>query len=126
MCTNAFIMELGDAVKKVRDAKGLSQKEVALSCKMDQAHYSRIENGKTDPSFSVVIRIAKALGIELHELFHNSASFKDVQSYDKSTVDKLNLIDELDKKEKQAFFIMLDALVNKKRLKDALSHVRDM
>jgi transcriptional regulator with XRE-family HTH domain len=32
-------MNLGQALKKVREAKGLSQKEVALSCKMDTAQY---------------------------------------------------------------------------------------
>ena len=63
-------MNLGQALKKVREAKGLSQKEVALSCKMDTAQYSRIEGGKTDPSFSLVMRIAKALGVTLTELFN--------------------------------------------------------
>lgn len=126
MCNDAYIMELGDAIKKVREAKGLSQKEVALSCKMDQAHYSRIENGKTDPSFSVVVRIAKALTIELHELFKANADYKDIQSYDKSLIDKLSLIEQLDKKEKQAFFIVLDALVNKKRLKDTLNNALNL
>jgi transcriptional regulator with XRE-family HTH domain len=114
-------MQLEDAIKKAREAKGLSQKEVALSCKMDQAHYSRIENGKTDPSFSIVVRIAKALGMDVSELLRADEVFKDVNSLDKSVIEKVTLIDELDKKEKQAFFIMLDALVAKKRLKDSLN-----
>lgn len=50
-------MKVGEAIKKVREVKDLSQKEVAVACKMDQSHYSRIENGKTDPSFSVIERI---------------------------------------------------------------------
>lgn len=126
MCNEAYIMELGDTIKKVREVKGLSQKEVALSCKMDQAHYSRIENGKTDPSFSIVLRIAKALGIELHELFKADTNYKELHTYDKSLIDKLTMIDGLDKKEKQAFFIVLDAFVNKKRLKDALASVAQL
>ena len=126
MCNEAYIMELGNAIKKVREVKGLSQKEVALSCKMDQAHYSRIENGKTDPSFSIVIRIAKALSIELHELFNADSNYKELHTYDKSLIDKLTMIEQLDKKEKQAFFIVLDAFVNKKRLKDALASVAQL
>ena len=54
----------------------LSQKEVALSCKMYTAQYSRIEGGKTDPSFSGVLRIAKARGVELTELFRADELFK--------------------------------------------------
>ena len=115
-------MELGDCIKKIREAKGLSQKEVALSCKMDMGNYSRIENGKTDPSFNTVVKIAKALGVELHELFNANSVYKDISTYDKTLIDKLTLIEQLDKKEKQAFFVMLDALVNKKRLKDTLNN----
>jgi transcriptional regulator with XRE-family HTH domain len=114
-------MLLEDAIKKAREVKGLSQKAVALSCKMDQAHYSRIENGKTDPSFSVVVRIAKALGMEVYELLKTDQVYKEVSSLDKSVIEKVTLIEQLDKKEKQAFFVMLDALVAKKRLKDSLN-----
>lgn len=115
-------MSLGEAIKKARELKGLSQKELALACKMDQAHYSRIENGKTDPSFSAVVRIAKAMGLELYELFKTNTGFKEVNSLDKSVLEKVALIEELDKKEKAAFYVMLDALVSKKRLKDSLNN----
>jgi len=35
----------------------------------DKAQLSRIENGKTDPSFTTLEKIAKALGISVSELF---------------------------------------------------------
>ena len=114
-------MQIGDKIRKVREAKGLSQKQVALSLGMDQAQYSRIENSKTDPSFSNVTKIAKALGIELSELFKSDEVFKDVNSYDKSLIEKLGIIEKLDDKEKQAFYSILDALVAKKRMKETLS-----
>jgi len=38
-------------------------------------------------------------------------------------VEKISLNELLDKKERSAFFSMLDALVSKKRLKDNLSNV---
>ncbi|MES1222371.1 MAG: helix-turn-helix transcriptional regulator [Bacteroidota bacterium] len=116
-------MQLGAAIKKAREVKGLSQKEVALACKMDQAQYSRIENGKTDPSFSAVMRIAKALGVELADLFRADEVFKDVSTIDKSLMERVALIDSLDKKEKAAFFTVLDALITKKKLKDNLSQL---
>lgn len=68
-----------------------------------------------------MVRIAKALGVELYELFKADGIYKDVDSLDKSVIEKVSLIEELDKKEKQAFFIMLDALIAKKRLKDSLN-----
>jgi response regulator RpfG family c-di-GMP phosphodiesterase len=58
---------------------------------------------------------------EVSELLIADEVFKDVNSLDKSVIEEITLIEELDKKEKQAFFIMLDALVAKKRLKDLLN-----
>lgn len=122
MLNQAFIMELGDLIKKVREAKGLSQKEVALACKMDQSQYSRVERGITDPSFSVVARIAKGLGVEVSDLFRAEEVFRDVSSYDRSLMEKMAMVEQLDQKEQQAFFAILDSLVAKKKLTDTLSN----
>jgi transcriptional regulator with XRE-family HTH domain len=93
---------------------------------MDPAQYSRIENGKTDPSFSAVEKIAKAIGVELSDLFRAEEVFKDVNSYDKSLMEKLSLVEKLEDKEKQAFFSIMDALLAKKKLKDTLSNAINM
>ena len=116
-------MDLGAAIKKVREAKGMSQKEVALACKIDNSNYSKIEGGKTDPAFSSVIKIANALGVPLYDLFKADEVFADVNSFDKSLMEKMALVEHLDKKEKTAFYAVLDAFLGKKKMKDALSNV---
>jgi transcriptional regulator with XRE-family HTH domain len=122
-CYLISTMDLGECIKKMREAKGLSQKEVALACKMDTGNYSRIENGKTDPAFSSVVKIAKAMDVELIDLFQADQILKDVNSFDKSLAEKLAFIEGLDKKDKIAFYAVLDAFIGKKKLKDALSNV---
>lgn len=67
-CAIRHYMNIGEQIKNTRTAKNLSQKEVALALEMDQAQFLRIENGKTDPSFSTIEKIAQALGVELVEL----------------------------------------------------------
>ena len=57
------------------------------------------------------------------DLFTADDVFKDVNSVDKILMEKISLIEQLDKKEKGAFFIMLDALVAKKKMKENLSNV---
>lgn len=114
-------MNIGDQIKKIRTAKNLSQKEVALSLDMDQAQFSRIENGKTDPAFSTIEKVAQALGVGLAELVNAEEDILEVNSYDKSVIEKMALIDQLEEKEKSAFFTILDALISKKRLKESLS-----
>lgn len=113
-------MDLGDILKKVREAKGLSQKELAGLLDMPQPQYSRIESGKTDPSFTTLERIAKALGISLADLFKADEIFKDVNTYDKTLMEKLKLIDELEGTEKKSLYNIIDSLIAKKRLKDNL------
>lgn len=113
-------MDLGDTLKKVREAKGLSQKELAGLLDMPQPQYSRIESGKTDPSFTTLERIAKALGISLADLFKADDIFKDANTYDKTLMEKLKLIDELDSTEKKSLYNIIDSLIAKKRLKDNL------
>ncbi len=113
-------MDLGDTLKKVREAKGLSQKELAGLLDMPQPQYSRIEGGKTDPSFTTLERIAKALGVSLTELFNANDIFKDVNSYDKTLMEKLKLIEALDEIEKKSIYNIVDSLIAKKKLKDNL------
>jgi transcriptional regulator with XRE-family HTH domain len=114
-------MNIGDKIKKTRSAKNLSQKEVAVSLNMDPAQYSRIENGKSDPYFSTIEKIAKALGVDVSDLVNKEDL--DVNSADKSLMEKLRYLDLLEEKEKSAFFALLDSLIAKKKLKDNLSNL---
>ena len=114
-------MQVGTKIKKVREAKGLSQKQVAISLEMDQAQYSRIETNKTDPSFSNVYKIANALGVEMSELVASDEIFREINSADKTLMEKLRLIELLDVDERNAVYKIIDGLISKKKLKDSLS-----
>ncbi len=120
MDINNHFMNIGDKIRQIREARGLTQKEVALTIGMDQSQYSKIEKGKTDPSTSTLEKVAKAIGIGLSELFADD-SFKDINSYDKSLMEKLQLIEQLDEDEKKSIFKIIDGLVSKKKLKDTLT-----
>ena len=119
-------MNIGEKIKKVRTAKKLSQKEVAMSLAMDPAQYSRIENGKSDPHLSTIDKIAKALGVELSTLFTSDDLLANVNSADKSVMEKMTYIDALDESERTAFFTLLDALIAKKKLKDNLTNALNL
>jgi transcriptional regulator with XRE-family HTH domain len=114
-------MSIGENIKMVREAKKLSQKQVALSIDMDPSQYSKIEKGKTDPSVSTVEKISAALGVSLSELFQSDEIFKDINSIDKTIMEKIKLIEQLDDQEKNSLFNIIDGLFAKKRLKDSLS-----
>jgi transcriptional regulator with XRE-family HTH domain len=120
MDLKALNMEIGERIKKIREARGLSQKEVATIIKMDQSQYSKLEKDKTDPSVSTLVKVAKALGAQLSELFADDL-LRDVNSYDKSVMEKITLIDSLDEDEKKSLFKIIDGLSSKKKMKDSLT-----
>lgn len=116
-------MDIGNQIKRVREAKGFSQKKVALALGMDQSQYSKIEKGKTDPTTSTLEKIALAIGVDVADFFVSGDHTRTVESYDKSLVDKLQLLEELEESERKCIFIIIDGLASKKRLKDNLSNL---
>jgi hypothetical protein len=56
-------------------------------------------------------------------LFEADTTLDDVNSYDASIMEKIKLVEELNEEEKKMVFSFVDALVGKKKLKDALSGV---
>jgi transcriptional regulator with XRE-family HTH domain len=59
---------IGTALKAVRMARGLTQKQVAEMVGTTQPQYCAWEIGKHDPRGSVVVALCKALGITESEL----------------------------------------------------------
>ena len=57
-------------IKKLREAKGMTQEELARKSGISRATISGLENGKNDaPSISTLGRIAFALGVKVGQLF---------------------------------------------------------
>ena len=123
LIVNYIAMDIGSNIKRVREAKKLSQKEVITAIDMGAAMYSRIESGKTEPSLSTLEKIAKALGVSLTELIQSDENMSDVNSVDKSLMEKVRLMEALNDEEQKTIYTMLDAFIGKKKLKDALSNV---
>ncbi len=72
------------------------------------------------PSFSAVMRIAKALGVELSDLFRADEVFKAVNSKDKTLMEKISILNTLGKEEQAAIFKVIDLAASNKKLKDNL------
>lgn len=113
-------MNVSEQIRRIRKAKQLSQQEVAEKMEIDRAQYSRIETGKSEPTLSSLEKIAVALEITLVDLFKNDYSL-DVDSANKTIVEKVRLIEELDEKQKTSLYHFIDIAVANKRLKNTLS-----
>ena len=117
------MIDIGGNIRKIRESKRLSQKEVVTAIKMSAGQYSRIEGGKTEPAISSLERIAKALGVKLSDLFVTEQDLQDVNSQDTTIMEKVRLMDSLPDADKVTMFAMLDSFVGKKKLKDTLANI---
>jgi transcriptional regulator with XRE-family HTH domain len=62
-------MKLGRAMKLMRTASGLKQKEVAAKLKVTQNYLSLLENGKRDPSLAFLKELSRVLGVPIGLFF---------------------------------------------------------
>ena len=61
--------ELGERVRNLRLAKGLSQEELAFRAGMHRTYLGGIERGERNPALKNIAAIAEALDVTLPELF---------------------------------------------------------
>jgi len=62
-------IKLGIRIKQIREAKGISQKDLAYEADLDRSYIASIEVGKRNVSIVNIEKIATALNIPLYELF---------------------------------------------------------
>ncbi len=54
---------VGRNVRRLREAKGLTQEALAYDAKIDLTYAGGIERGNRNPSLLVLVRLSKALGV---------------------------------------------------------------
>ncbi|HXB66288.1 MAG TPA: helix-turn-helix transcriptional regulator [Solirubrobacteraceae bacterium] len=54
----------GQAIRELREERGISQEAFALKSGIDRSHYGGMERGERNPSLTSVIKIANALGVQ--------------------------------------------------------------
>jgi transcriptional regulator with XRE-family HTH domain len=59
---------LGHAVRRLRNNRGIGQRELAREAKLSRTHVWRIEQGDVNPDWDTVLQLAAALGIKVSEL----------------------------------------------------------
>jgi transcriptional regulator with XRE-family HTH domain len=61
---------LGANIKRLREAKKLSLREMSYACNIDNSKISKIENGQINITFTTILQIALALEIQPSEILN--------------------------------------------------------
>lgn len=70
--------KIGQRIRKVRKAQGLSQEQLAERVGISVTHMSHIETGNTKLSLAVFVRLARSLDIQTDDLLQDLKSGKTV------------------------------------------------
>lgn len=60
--------QMGKRLKKLREAKGMSQAALAKDAEISRGYLIRLEAGQQDPTLGTLERLAKALRVPLRKL----------------------------------------------------------
>lgn len=60
---------IGERIQELRKSLKLSQEQIAEKADISPNYLSRIECGKENPTLDMLIKLSKALGVEMWEMF---------------------------------------------------------
>lgn len=112
-------MNIGANIKKLREQRGLLQKQVAAEVGIGYSNYNKLENGGREGSIQELDKLAKLFEITVDQIIHlDDSTPQEITIQDKSNVEKIDLINQLDEDEKDVIFKMIDAFLTKKKFKE--------
>lgn len=112
-------MGLADNIKKLREDKGLMQKEVAAAIGLKPAHYNKLEKGLVEPSIEVLDKMAAYYGLTIDDIVHLDKDIpKEVVMEDKTSAEQVRLIAQLNDKDKSTVMSIIDTMLTKQKFQE--------
>jgi transcriptional regulator with XRE-family HTH domain len=111
---------VGKNIKKIREQKGLMQKEVAFVADMQASNYSKIESGQRDVSVEALDKIAQFFGMKVDEIIHfeDAKTPTPIKVEDKTANEKVQLISQLEEEDKHAVYRIIDGMLTKNKFQN--------
>ena len=106
----------------MRKEKGWSQTQLAEKVGSRLGHISRIETGKYNPSVDILVKLAEALETSLDSLVGQNMndSISEIRIEDQLLAERIKLLNSLDEEERNVVVKVIDAMLTKKRVLNAL------
>ena len=109
------IMTIAERIRLIRQQKGLSQKELAEKALVNLKSLSRYELGSSVPPADILKQISDALGVTSDMLLGD----EETKIRDKDLMRKMEVIQQLEPKEKNVVYTFLDMVIRDHKAKQA-------
>lgn len=114
-----YAMNLSDNIKNIREEKNLKQIEVATHIGVDKSAYSKIEKGARALTVDELQKMAQLFNMSTDQIINYDGKMpKEVIIEDKTAVEQMRLIQQLEEEDKQTIFRLIDKMLTNKKFKD--------
>ena len=115
-------MTINPNLKKLRNRYGFLQKEVAEAIGVYASNYNKIEQGERQLTVEMLVKLASLYKCSIEEILYYEDFNSDVEISvkDKTSLEKLHLINELDDKDKEAIFRVIDTMLARNKYKSII------
>ncbi|MCB0710454.1 MAG: helix-turn-helix transcriptional regulator [Chitinophagaceae bacterium] len=112
-------MSIADNIKDIREEKKLKQVAVAAHIGVDKSAYSKIEKGQRALTVEELQKMAQLFNMTADQILNYDGNMpKEVVIEDKTAVEQMRLIQQLDEEDKQTIFKLIDKMLTNKKFKD--------
>jgi transcriptional regulator with XRE-family HTH domain len=108
-------MTIAERIRLIRQQKGFSQKELAEKALVNLKSLSRYELGTSVPPADILKQISDALGVTSDMLLGD----EETKIKDKDLMQKMEVIQQLEPKEKNVVYTFLDMVIRDHKTKQA-------
>ena len=115
-------MKFHEKLVKLRKERGWSQTVLGERVGVNIAHLSRLENGKSQPSVEMLLKIARAFGVSMdYFMDEETDEVSPVSIKDKPLVERIELMSQLEDADRQTIINVIDSMLTKKKMLDLLT-----
>jgi transcriptional regulator with XRE-family HTH domain len=112
-------MDLAENIKAIREEKSLKQIEVADHIGVDKSAYSKLEKGLRSLAVEELQKMAQLFNMTTDQILNYDGKIpKEVIIEDKTAVEQMRLIQQLEDEDKQTIFKLIDKMLTNKKFKD--------
>ena len=112
-------MQAGNIVKRIREDKGLMQKEVSAHLAIGNSNYNKLENGHRDLSVEELQKLAILFRMSTDEILnYGNVVPMPVQVQTKPDFEKIHLINQLQEDDKNTIYKIIDTMLTKQKFQN--------
>jgi transcriptional regulator with XRE-family HTH domain len=112
-------MSLADNIKNIREEKNFKQIEVATHIGVDKSAYSKVEKGLRSITVEELQKMAQLFNMTTDQILNYDGKIpKEVTIEDKTTIEQMQLLQQLEEEDKKTVFRIIDKMLTNKKFKD--------